>query len=389
MPPLHCPGIEWVRAFAAAPDRGARALPVSRRPQLDDGDDADDRGHPCRAGQHARAGLAAVRPGVLPSGLRDLRRMRLGPRAGRHVFSFGEPAARGPAGRARAPGSGRAVGRGRAADALPEVACQPRGGAGLEARSHRRRVLRDAVLLPARGRARVLVLGRGRADRHRHRRRDAARAFRRLLLLRPGPGASLARHVQRPARDRICAPSPARLRVPRLPRRGLRFAGIQRSLPTAGEAARPRRWATARPLGAGVKMHQESLRIESRGQGLHDVTEAVRRVVRAAGVRTGLCNVCVQHTSASLVVQENADPAVRRDLETFLARLAPEDGDYEHDTEGPDDMPSHIRAAITRTAETLPVSGGDLALGTWQALYLWEHRRAPHRRTLLVTVWGA
>ena len=138
-----------------------------------------------------------------------------------------------------------------------------------------------------------------------------------------------------------------------------------------------------------MKMHQESLRIESHGQGLHDVTQAVRRVVQAAGVRTGLCNVCVQHTSASLVVQENADPAVRRDLETFLARLAPEDGDYEHDTEGPDDMPSHIRAAITRTAETLPISGGDLALGTWQALYLWEHRRAPHRRTLVVTVWGA
>jgi secondary thiamine-phosphate synthase enzyme len=136
-------------------------------------------------------------------------------------------------------------------------------------------------------------------------------------------------------------------------------------------------------------MHQESVRIEPRGQGLHDVTKAVRRVVQAAGVRTGMCNVCVQHTSASLVVQENADPAVRRDLETFLARLAPEDADYEHDTEGPDDMPSHIRAAITRTAETLPVSSGDLALGTWQALYLWEHRRAPHQRTLVVTVWGS
>src|SRR2546422_7849179 len=258
-----------------------------------------------------------------------------------------------------------------------------------ETRSHRRPVLRDAVLLPARRSARVLVLGRGRADRHRHRRRNAARPIRRLLLLRPGPGASLARHIQHPARDRIRAPSPARLRLPRLPRRGLRFARVQRSLPAAGEAARPRGWAATRPLGAGVKMHQESVRIEPRGQGLHDVTEAVRRVVHAAGVRTGLCNVCVQHTSASLVVQENADPAVRRDLEAFLARLAPEDGDYEHDTEGPDDMPSHIRAAITRTAETLPVSGGDLALGAWQAVYLWEHRRALHRRTLVVTVWGS
>jgi secondary thiamine-phosphate synthase enzyme len=141
-------------------------------------------------------------------------------------------------------------------------------------------------------------------------------------------------------------------------------------------------------MGPGLKLHQESVRLEPRGRGLHDVTDAVRRVVSAAGVRTGLCNVCVQHTSASLVVQENADPAVRRDLEAFLARLAPEGAGYEHEEEGSDDMPSHIRAALTRTAETLPVSGGDLALGTWQALYLWEHRRAPHRRTLVVTVWG-
>jgi len=137
-----------------------------------------------------------------------------------------------------------------------------------------------------------------------------------------------------------------------------------------------------------LKLHQETLRLEARGPGLHDVTEAVRRVVAVSAVRTGLCNVLVQHTSASLVVQENADPAVRRDLETFLARIAPESADYEHDTEGPDDMPSHIRAALTRTAETLPVSGGDLALGTWQALYLWEHRRSPHARSLVVTVWG-
>jgi secondary thiamine-phosphate synthase enzyme len=137
-----------------------------------------------------------------------------------------------------------------------------------------------------------------------------------------------------------------------------------------------------------VRMHQETVRIEARGPGLHDVTDAVRRVVDAAGVRTGLCNVCLQHTSASLVVQENADPAVLRDLDRFLSRLAPESPEYEHDAEGPDDMPSHIRAALTRTAETLPVSGGDLALGTWQALYLWEHRRARHERTLLLTLLG-
>jgi len=137
-----------------------------------------------------------------------------------------------------------------------------------------------------------------------------------------------------------------------------------------------------------VKLHQETVRIEPSGAGLHDVTAQVRRVVVAAGLRTGLVNVCVLHTSASLVVQENADPAVRRDLQRFLSRIVPEDADYEHDSEGADDMPSHIRAALTRTAETLPVSGGDLALGPWQAIYLWEHRRAPHQRSLVVTVWG-
>jgi secondary thiamine-phosphate synthase enzyme len=137
-----------------------------------------------------------------------------------------------------------------------------------------------------------------------------------------------------------------------------------------------------------VKLHQESVQVSPRGPGLHDVTQAAQKVVTAAGIRTGLCNVCIQHTSASLLVQENADPAVLRDLQRFLERLAPEDGGYEHDAEGPDDMPAHLRAALTKTAETLPISAGNLALGTWQALYLWEHRRASHRRTLVVTVWG-
>ena len=138
-----------------------------------------------------------------------------------------------------------------------------------------------------------------------------------------------------------------------------------------------------------MKTHQEKVRVEPRGPGLHDVTAQVARVVKASGVRTGMCNVFVQHTSASLVVQENADPAVRRDLERFLARIAPESADYEHDTEGPDDMPAHIRAALTKTSENIPVAGGDLGLGTWQALYLWEHRRAAHTRTIVITVWGA
>ena len=124
-------------------------------------------------------------------------------------------------------------------------------------------------------------------------------------------------------------------------------------------------------------------------RGLIDVTEQVGRAVGRAGVRTGLCTVFVQHTSASLVVQENADPAVLRDLERWAERIAPEDAEYEHDTEGPDDMPSHIRSAVTRTTETIPIRDGSLLLGTWQAIYLWEHRRSPHRRRLVVTVVGA
>jgi secondary thiamine-phosphate synthase enzyme len=133
---------------------------------------------------------------------------------------------------------------------------------------------------------------------------------------------------------------------------------------------------------------RHELRIEGRGPGLHDVTQEVQSLVRKSGVTTGLCSVFVQHTSASLCVQENADPAVLRDLQKFLARIAPEEFAYEHDAEGPDDMPAHIRAVLTKTSETLPVTGGRLALGTWQALYLWEHRRARHTRTLIVTIFG-
>ena len=133
---------------------------------------------------------------------------------------------------------------------------------------------------------------------------------------------------------------------------------------------------------------QEEIDLPARGRGLHDVTGEVRRAVARAGVRTGLCTVFLQHTSASLVIQENADPAVQRDLQRWADRIAPEDADYEHDTEGPDDMPAHIRASFTRTSETIPVRDGELLLGTWQAIYLWEHRRAPHRRRLIVTVVG-
>ena len=139
-------------------------------------------------------------------------------------------------------------------------------------------------------------------------------------------------------------------------------------------------------MGSGVKTHQEHVTIEARGPGLHDVTVQVARVVKASGVRTGMCNVFLQHTSASLVVQENADPAVRRDLQRFLSRIAPESADYEHDTEGPDDMPAHIKAALTATSLSIPVVHGKLGLGTWQGIYLWEHRRRGCERELLVHV---
>lgn len=138
-----------------------------------------------------------------------------------------------------------------------------------------------------------------------------------------------------------------------------------------------------------MRVHQETVELPAGERGLRDVTSEVRLVVIASLVRTGLCTVFLQHTSASLVVQENADPAVLRDLQQWISRVAPEDERaYEHDTEGADDMPAHLRAAMTKTAETVPVSGGDLALGTWQAIYLWEHRRAPHKRRLVVTVIG-
>ena len=138
-----------------------------------------------------------------------------------------------------------------------------------------------------------------------------------------------------------------------------------------------------------MKVHQDTLDIQTRGRALVDVTTQVARVVAASGVETGLCTVFVQHTSASLVIQENADPSVRRDMERWIARLAPEDPrGYEHDAEGPDDMPAHLRSAMTRTSEVVPVTAGRLALGTWQAIYLWEHRKSPHTRTIVVHVQG-
>jgi secondary thiamine-phosphate synthase enzyme len=134
---------------------------------------------------------------------------------------------------------------------------------------------------------------------------------------------------------------------------------------------------------------QRTLEIRTKGRGFVDITHELAAVVEASGVDVGTCSLFLQHTSASLVVQENADPAVLRDLERWMSKIAPEGAGYEHDAEGPDDMPAHIRGAITRTGEVLPITGGKLALGTWQAVYVWEHRRAPHVRRLIITLLGA
>jgi len=135
-------------------------------------------------------------------------------------------------------------------------------------------------------------------------------------------------------------------------------------------------------------MKRKEYSIETNGRGFTDLTARTAAFVRESGVRDGVCNVFLVHTSASLIFGENADPSVRRDLETFFARLAP-DGDpaYEHDTEGPDDMPSHIRAVLTQNSLVIPVIAGELGLGTWQAIFLWEHRKIPHERRIVVTVW--
>lgn len=137
-----------------------------------------------------------------------------------------------------------------------------------------------------------------------------------------------------------------------------------------------------------MALHQETLEVRTRSPGLSNVTAEVSAVIARSRITTGLCTVFVQHTSASLVIQENADPAVLRDLERFLAELAPESRAWEHDDEGPDDMPAHARSALTKTSETIPVSRGQLALGVWQGLYLWEHRARPHTRRLVVHVAG-
>lgn len=135
--------------------------------------------------------------------------------------------------------------------------------------------------------------------------------------------------------------------------------------------------------------HADSFRVSTRGKGTTEITRQVERIVAAGGIRTGTATVFVQHTSCSLVIYENADPSARTDLHEFFERLVPEETPwFVHTCEGPDDMPSHLRMVLTRTSEVIPVVDGRLALGTWQGVFLFEHRRAPHTRSVVVSVVG-
>ena len=138
-----------------------------------------------------------------------------------------------------------------------------------------------------------------------------------------------------------------------------------------------------------MSVHQSILALRTRGRGTHEITDEVAREVSLSGINRGVATVFCQHTSCSLVLMENADPSARRDLEAWLDRLVPEnDPHFTHTLEGADDMPSHIKMALTRTSETVPVAEGHLLLGTWQGIFLWEHRRAAHTRHVVVTVIG-
>jgi secondary thiamine-phosphate synthase enzyme len=134
--------------------------------------------------------------------------------------------------------------------------------------------------------------------------------------------------------------------------------------------------------------YQKLLRISTTGKSLHNITTKIEAIVTESGVETGLCTLFLRHTSASLLIQENADPDVLRDLANFMAKLVPESAQYIHNTEGSDDMPAHIRTALTHTSETIPINRGHLVLGTWQGIYIWEHRQHSHNRELVVHISG-
>ena len=138
-----------------------------------------------------------------------------------------------------------------------------------------------------------------------------------------------------------------------------------------------------------MKAHTASFSVRTRGKGTSEVTDDVARIVRESGVKTGAVTVFIRHTSASLIIYENADPSARTDLHEFFERLVPEESDYfVHTAEGPDDMPSHLRMVLTRTSETIPIAAGRMTLGTWQGIFLFEHRAASHQREISVSVIG-
>ncbi len=134
--------------------------------------------------------------------------------------------------------------------------------------------------------------------------------------------------------------------------------------------------------------YQKLLRVPTMGKSLYNITPKIEAIVADSGVETGLCTLFLRHTSASLIIQENADPDVLTDLTNFMAQLVPESANYIHDAEGSDDMPAHIRTAITHTSENIPINRGHLVLGTWQGIYIWEHRQRNHTRELLVHISG-
>lgn len=133
---------------------------------------------------------------------------------------------------------------------------------------------------------------------------------------------------------------------------------------------------------------QKIIQLQTRGKSLERFTHHLQTAVQESGITTGLCTVFLRHTSASLVIQENADPDVLADMETFFSQLVPEGHHYRHGAEGPDDMPSHIRTALTHTSEQVPIMNGRLVLGTWQGIYLWEHRQGGHRREIVIHIMG-
>ncbi|HYR22055.1 MAG TPA: secondary thiamine-phosphate synthase enzyme YjbQ [Chthoniobacterales bacterium] len=137
-----------------------------------------------------------------------------------------------------------------------------------------------------------------------------------------------------------------------------------------------------------MQVRHEKFEVRTSGKGTYEITDEVQAKIDKSGVRNGVVTVFVQHTSCSLTMMENAAPAARRDVERFFEELVPEDADYEHDDEGPDDMPSHIRMVLTRTSESVPIVDGKMQLGTWQGIFLFEHRRAPHQRRVQLTLMG-